>query len=82
MSTIVILGSGVMGSALTVPLAENGHEVRLVGTHLDRTIIDAIHATGVHPGLGRELPATVRAFQLEELGAVFADAVAYSGGRR
>lgn len=72
--TVLILGAGVMGSALAVPLADNGHEVRLVGTHLDRTIIDAIRATGVHPGLGRELPATVQAFQLEELEAAFADA--------
>jgi glycerol-3-phosphate dehydrogenase (NAD(P)+) len=74
MSTIVILGSGVMGSALTMPLADNGHDVRLVGTHLDRAIIDAIRETGVHPGLGRELPATVRPFQLEQLDTAFADA--------
>jgi glycerol-3-phosphate dehydrogenase (NAD(P)+) len=74
MSTIVILGSGVMGSALAVPLADNGHEVRLVGTHLDTQIIDAIRATGVHPGLERELPSSVRAYQLEELDAVMAGA--------
>src|ERR671914_221906 len=48
---VVILGSGVMGSALAMPLADNGHEVRLVGTHLDREIIDAIRSSGVHPGL-------------------------------
>ncbi len=74
MSTIVVLGSGVMGSALAVPLAENGHDVRLVGTHLDRAIIDEIRASGVHPGLDRALPASVRAFQLEELDTAFADA--------
>jgi glycerol-3-phosphate dehydrogenase (NAD(P)+) len=74
MSTIVILGAGVMGSALAFPLADNGHEIRLVGTHLDREIIDAVRATGVHPGLDRELPAAVQAFQLEELEAAFADA--------
>jgi glycerol-3-phosphate dehydrogenase (NAD(P)+) len=74
MSTIVILGSGVMGTALGMPLADNGHEVRLVGTHLDREIIEAIRSTGVHPGLGRELPAAVRPYQLEELEAAFADA--------
>jgi len=74
MSTIVILGSGVMGSALAMPLADNGHDVRLVGTHLDREIIDAIGSTGVHPGLDRELPAAVRSYQLEELEAAFADA--------
>ena len=37
---ITIIGSGMMGSALAFPAAENGHEVRLVGTHLDRDIID------------------------------------------
>ena len=74
MSTIVILGSGVMGSALAVPLADNGHDVRLVGTHLDRGIIDEIRASGVHPGLGRELPDSVRAVQLEDLDTAFADA--------
>jgi glycerol-3-phosphate dehydrogenase (NAD(P)+) len=74
MANIVIVGSGVMGSALAVPLADNGHDVRLVGTHLDRAIIDAIRATGVHPGLDRELPASVRAYQLEELEAVAEDA--------
>ncbi len=71
MSTVVILGSGVMGSALTVPLADNHHDVRLVGTHLDREIIDAVRAGGVHPGLGRKLPASVRPFQVEEIEAAF-----------
>ena len=74
MKTVVILGSGVMGSALSVPLADNGHDVRVVGTHLDREIIDSIRSTGLHPGLGRELPEAVRTYQLEELGDAFKDA--------
>src|SRR3954447_2836175 len=74
MSTVVVLGSGVMGSALAVPLADNGHSVRLVGTHLDREIIEAIRRTRVHPGLGRELPPAVRAFALDELEAALEDA--------
>ena len=71
MTAIVILGSGVMGSALTFPLADNGHDVRLVGTHLDRDIIDSVRATGVHPGLNRKVPESVRAHQLEELKTAF-----------
>jgi len=71
MTTIVILGSGVMGSALAVPLAENGHDIRLVGTHLDRDIIDSVRATGVHPGLRRALPEQVVPCQLEEVEAAF-----------
>jgi glycerol-3-phosphate dehydrogenase (NAD(P)+) len=71
MTTIAILGSGVMASALTVPLAENGHDIRLVGTHLDRDIIDAVRASGVHPGLRRKLPAPVRPYQVEQIDAAF-----------
>jgi glycerol-3-phosphate dehydrogenase (NAD(P)+) len=74
LANVVILGAGVMGSAMAVPLADNRHDVRLVGTHLDREIVDAIRSTGVHPGLGRELPSSVRAHQLEEVEAVFAQA--------
>ncbi|HEY0361201.1 MAG TPA: 2-dehydropantoate 2-reductase N-terminal domain-containing protein [Solirubrobacteraceae bacterium] len=74
MADVVILGAGVMGSAMAVPLADNGHRVRLVGTHLDREIIDAIRSTGVHPGLGRELPSAVRPYQLEDAEAAFAEA--------
>ena len=71
MTTIAILGAGVMASALTVPLAENGHDIRLVGTHLDRDIIDTVQATGVHPGLQRRLPSSVRPYQVEQLDAAF-----------
>jgi glycerol-3-phosphate dehydrogenase (NAD(P)+) len=74
MSRIVILGSGVMASALTFPLADNGHDIRLVGTHLDREIIDGVRATGVHPGLARRLPEPVRPFQLDQIEAAFAGA--------
>ena len=74
MTTIAILGAGVMGSALSFPLADNGHDVRLVGTHLDRDIIDSVRASGVHPGLNRTLPEQVVPYQLEEAEAAFDDA--------
>jgi glycerol-3-phosphate dehydrogenase (NAD(P)+) len=74
MTTVAILGSGVMGSALAVPLVDNGHEVRLVGTHLDREIIDSVKTGGVHPGLDEPLPPSVRAYQLEEAPDAFAGA--------
>ena len=35
MATVLILGAGVMGSAFTLPLADSGHDVRLVGTPID-----------------------------------------------
>ena len=49
MAVVTIIGSGMMGSALAFPARENGHEVRLVGTHLDRDIIDNCKKTGRHP---------------------------------
>jgi len=57
----------MMGSALSFPTRDNGHEVRLVGTMLDRQIIDEVRTTGFHPTLKRELPDGVKCFQLEEL---------------
>ena len=80
MTTVSVLGSGIMATALSFPLSDNGHEVRLVGTHLDREIIDSIQETGVHPDLDLKLPDGVRAYQLEEAGRAFEDAeVAISG---
>lgn len=71
MTQVAILGAGVMGSALAVPLADNGHDVRLVGTHLDREIIDRLDRTRIHPGLGTELPASVRPYQLDDAASAF-----------
>jgi glycerol-3-phosphate dehydrogenase (NAD(P)+) len=71
MTTVSVLGSGVMATALAFPLADNGHEVRLVGTHLDRKIIDSIKETGVHPNLDLEMPAAATAFQLEDAEEAF-----------
>jgi glycerol-3-phosphate dehydrogenase (NAD(P)+) len=62
MAVITILGAGVMGSAMTLPAADRGHEVRLVGTHLDSEIIDSVKQSGRHPRLNVKLPEAVRAF--------------------
>ena len=56
MTIVSVLGSGVMATALAFPLTDNGHEVRLIGTHLDREIIESIKETGVHPNLDLEVP--------------------------
>ncbi len=62
MATVAIVGAGLMGSALSFPLADNGHTVHLVGTHLDDDIIRQCQATGIHPRLQRQLPASVKPF--------------------
>ena len=48
MARIAILGAGMMGSALALPLIDRGHELRLVGTELDAGIISALKA-GAEP---------------------------------
>jgi glycerol-3-phosphate dehydrogenase (NAD(P)+) len=74
MTRVAILGTGVTCTALSVPLADNGHEVRLVGTHLDGGIIDSINTSRVHPGLDGQLPVSVKAYQLAEASEAFAEA--------
>jgi len=43
MKKIVILGAGAMGSAFTVPCVENNNDVTLVGTHLEKQVINNIN---------------------------------------
>lgn len=66
MSTVTILGAGVMGSAMCLPLRDRGHTVRLVGTHLDRDIVDSVTSSGRHPKLNVALPDGVEAFHHED----------------
>jgi glycerol-3-phosphate dehydrogenase (NAD(P)+) len=68
-SRLTILGAGVMGSAMCLPARDRGHAVRLVGTHLDRDIIDSVKATGRHPKLNVTLPDGVEAFHHEDFTA-------------
>lgn len=80
MTTILILGAGMMGSALAVPIVERGHQVLLVGTHLDGEIIQGIKRDRVHPKLKLAMPDGVVPYAIEQLDQVLArhevDAVA------
>ena len=67
MAVITIVGAGMMGSALAFPARENGNEVRLVGTHLDRDIIEECQRCGKHPKFGTPFPAGVTYYQIEQL---------------
>jgi len=67
MAIVTIIGAGMMGSALAFPVRENGHEVRLVGTHLDREIIETSKRTNRHPKFVKDFPAGLRFFQIEEI---------------
>lgn len=80
MAVITIVGSGMMGSALAFPARENGHTVRLVGTHLDREIIDACRMTNRHPKFTRDFPAGVQFYQIEALESALDGADLVIGG--
>ena len=80
MATVTIIGSGMMGSALAFPARENGNEVRLVGTPLDREIIDACRKTGRHPKFKTDFPEGVKYYQIEELDEALAGADLIIGG--
>jgi glycerol-3-phosphate dehydrogenase (NAD(P)+) len=67
MAIVTIVGAGFMGTATAWPLSDNGHTVRLVGTHLDRELIASCKANGFHPRLKRTLPSGVRPYFVEEL---------------
>lgn len=70
----------MMGSALAFPARENGHEVRLVGTHLDREIIDACRKTNRHPKFVKDFPDGVKFYQIEELKTALKGADLVIGG--
>ena len=56
-----------MGSALAFPARENGNEVRLVGTHLDREIIDNCKKNNRHPKFKRDFPSGIKFYQIEDV---------------
>jgi glycerol-3-phosphate dehydrogenase (NAD(P)+) len=73
MATVAIVGAGMMGTATAYPLADNGHTVRLVGTHLDAEIITSCKERRYHPRLRREIPPAVAPFYVEEIETALAE---------
>ena len=67
MANVTIVGAGMMGSAMAWPLSDNGHHVRLVGTHLDTEIIASCLEKRWHPRLRRRLPDQVQPYYVEQL---------------
>ena len=68
MTRIVILGAGVMGSALAVPPASIGsNRVTLAGSPLDDDIIQSIVQNRHHPALNAPIPESVDAVSSSKL---------------
>ena len=70
MADIVILGAGVMGSAIAVPAARQAsNRVVLVGSPLDDELIASVQQSRKHPTLNTHLPESIQALKLSELTA-------------
>lgn len=80
MAVVTIIGAGMMGSALAFPARENGNEVRLVGTHLDRNIIDECKRSNKHPKFDREFPDGIKYYHIEEMESAIDGADMVIGG--
>jgi glycerol-3-phosphate dehydrogenase (NAD(P)+) len=66
MKTVTVLGAGVMGSAMALPLVDRGFDVRIVGTPLDCAIVESLKAKNFHPRLNVTLPKSVQTFSDDE----------------
>ena len=73
---VTVIGSGMMGSAITWPAADNGCRIRLVGSVLDDDIIDRAAATGVHPTLKRKFrrPENYEFYRFSDVGEALSGA--------
>lgn len=74
MAKVTVVGAGMMGTAICTPLLDNGHDVRLVGTHLDGEAVQLLQAERRHPGLESPLAARLVALPVGEVGPAVADA--------
>lgn len=74
MAVVTLVGSGQMASALTFPLFENGHEVRLVGSPLDGDVIARLREDDYHVNLRRTLHHGVNYYTVDALDEALAGA--------
>jgi glycerol-3-phosphate dehydrogenase (NAD(P)+) len=66
MKHVVIIGAGVMGSAMAFPFCDRGWQVSLIGTPLDDSVIDNIQTTGMHPKLNVVMPKNLVAHKYSD----------------
>jgi glycerol-3-phosphate dehydrogenase (NAD(P)+) len=74
MTTVTVLGAGMMGSAFCLPLVDRGHRVLLVGTPLDDAIIQSLERSHEHPTLGLALPAPIEPLPAKRIAEAMAAA--------
>lgn len=73
MEKVLVVGAGVMGTALSIHLAENNLPVNLWGTKWDRDALKEMEETREHKGLKRDIPDNIKFFYEEKLEEAFKD---------
>jgi glycerol-3-phosphate dehydrogenase (NAD(P)+) len=63
-----------MGTALMFPAADNGHQINLVGTHLDTEIIARLKLDRYHLRLKRSIPANIQPYYHTEIAEAMREA--------
>lgn len=67
MKKIVVIGAGVMGTAIAIHLANNQRPVRIWGTSWDKKAIDQMKDTGERKELDVKVPASIEFFYHDQL---------------
>ena len=67
MTKIVIIGAGAMGTAFAVPCLDKGHNINIIGTHLENQFIDNLKKKeNLHPGLNVKIPKEINFFKFDQ----------------
>ena len=67
MSKILIIGAGAMGSAFSFPCIDNGHQVNIVGSPLEDTVINELSKNNFHHGLNCNLEKNIKFLKVDKL---------------
>lgn len=73
MDKVLIIGAGVMGSALAVHLGNKGQDVNLWGTQWDRHLLDKMNKTKRRDDLDVNLPDNIHLYYEDQLEDAFKD---------
>ena len=79
MLKIAIIGAGSMGTAFSVPCSDNGHEVDIVGTHLEDTFIENIrNNSNFHPALNVSVSSEINFCKNDKINSVLTKDLEFS----
>ena len=68
MKKILIIGAGAMGSAFSIPCAENNNDVTIIGSVLEGDFISSLKSNkNLHPSLNVVLPNNIKIEKFEKI---------------